>query len=152
MAKELHKHLQHRPPEWIQPDASYFLTICANPRGQNHFCHPDIGPAILDSIAYRHEKGIWFCGLAVLMPDHIHMIVSFPDVPSLSRIVGEWKHWLSHKHQISWQENFFDHRIRSETDRNKGDYILENPVRAGLVAKAEDWPWVWQGRTKHDAL
>jgi putative transposase len=143
MAKRLHKHLQHQPPEWIGPDACYFLTVCAIPRGRNHFCQPEIGKAVLDSIVYRHEKGIWFCELAVLMPDHIHMIVGFPDVPSFSRIVGEWKHWLAHKHHVSWQENFFDHRIRSEADWGKGEYILQNPVRAGLVEQAEDWPWVW---------
>ncbi len=138
--------MQHEAPEWVGPEADYFITVCATPRGQNHFCHAPIGQSVLDSIAYRHGKGIWTCDLALLMPDHIHMILSFPDIPSFSRVVGEWKHWLSHMHRISWQENFFDHRIRNETDRHKGEYILENPVRAGLVAKAEDWPWVWHPR------
>jgi len=77
------------------------------------------------------------------MPDHIHLILGFPDIPSFSGVVGDWKRWLNRKLGIAWQENFFDHRIRSETDRNKGDYILNNPVRAGLVDKPEDWPWVW---------
>jgi len=77
------------------------------------------------------------------MPDHMHLIVSFPDAPSISKVIGEWKRWLSRAYKISWQPNFFDHRLRSELDRDKGDYILHNPVRAGLVAKAEDWPWFW---------
>jgi putative transposase len=96
---------------------------------------------ILESIEHRHTKGTWFCDLAVLMPDHIHMIVSFPDVPSYTKIVGEWKRWLVRAHGISWQANFFDRRLRSELDREKGEYILQNPIRAGLVGKAEDWPW-----------
>jgi len=137
------RHMDHRTPEWIGPGSSYFVTVCALPRGQNHFCLENIGPAVLDSIKYRHEKGLWFCDLAVLMPDHIHLILGFPDVASFSGIIGDWKRWLNTKLGITWQENFFDHRIRSETDSHKGEYILQNPVRAGLVEKAEDWPWLW---------
>jgi hypothetical protein len=41
------------------------------------------------------------------------------------------------------QEGFFDHRIRSnESAEEKRQYILMNPVRAGLVARPEDWPYV----------
>jgi REP element-mobilizing transposase RayT len=138
--------MQHESPEWVRAGADYFITVCAAPRGLNHFCNAKIGPAVLDSITYRHENHIWFCDLAVLMPDHIHLIVSFPDVPSLAKIVGDWKRWLNVKHAITWQENFFDHRIRNETDRSKGEYILQNPVRAGLVTHAKDWPWVWTPR------
>jgi REP element-mobilizing transposase RayT len=40
-----------------------------------------------------------------------------------------------------WQEEFFDHVLRSnESYSQKWDYVRENPVRAGLVEKAEDWP------------
>jgi putative transposase len=86
----------------------------------------------------RPGCGIFSDALRVTTGDESFLPLSFPDVPSFSRIVGEWKHWLSHNHRISWQENFFDHRIRNEEDRNKGDYILANPVRAGLVEKEED--------------
>ncbi|MEI9999363.1 MAG: hypothetical protein WDO13_09445 [Verrucomicrobiota bacterium] len=140
------RHPQHDAPEWIGPDADYFITVCASPKRENHFCRVAIGPAILESIQHRHQAGFWFCDLALLMPDHIHLIVSFPDQPSFSRTIGEWKRWLARAHGISWHPNFFDHRLRSETDQNKADYILQNPVRAGLVAKAGDWPWVWMPR------
>jgi len=140
------RKLDHEAPEWIGPDADYFVTVCADPKGRNHFCHDGIGSVILESIEYRHRKGIWFCDLAVLMPDHIHLIMSFPDVPSIAKVIGEWKRWLARSHGVSWQENFFDHRLRNEADRSKGDYILHNPVRAGLVAKPEEWPWFWTPR------
>ena len=105
-----------------------------------------MGSAILDSVKHRNEKQIWFCHLVVLMPDHIHLMLSFPDLPSFSGVIGSWKHWLSRQHHISWQENFFDHRIRKDESFGvKADYILQNPVRAGLVDKAEDWPYVWMG-------
>ena len=41
-----------------------------------------------------------------------------------------------------WQEEFFDHVLRSgESYSQKWNYVKENPVRAGLVKNADDWPW-----------
>jgi REP element-mobilizing transposase RayT len=139
------KRLDHEPPEWVGSEAEYFITVCAQPRGRNHFCHPSVGPIILESIGRRNEQPIWFCHLAILMPDHIHLLLSFPpEVASFSRVIANWKHWLSHQHAISWQENFFDHRIRGrENYGEKVDYIRQNPVRARLVGRAEDWPYAF---------
>ena len=40
-----------------------------------------------------------------------------------------------------WQKEFFDHVLRSdESYESKWLYVRENPVRAGLVSSAEDWP------------
>jgi len=47
---------------------------------------------------------------------------------------------------IGWQLDFFEHRLRREESlREKADYILANPVRAGLVARSEDWPFIYFG-------
>jgi hypothetical protein len=41
-----------------------------------------------------------------------------------------------------WQREFFDHLLRTpESYERKWRYVLENPVRAGLVVKSEDWPY-----------
>ena len=41
-----------------------------------------------------------------------------------------------------WQEEFFDHVLRSSDSYNqKWDYVKDNPVRAGLVKKSDDWPF-----------
>jgi REP-associated tyrosine transposase len=41
-----------------------------------------------------------------------------------------------------WQEGFFDHLLRTnESYSQKRNYVRENPVRAGLVKSAEDWPY-----------
>ena len=41
-----------------------------------------------------------------------------------------------------WQRGFFDHLLRSaESYGQKWNYVRENPVRARLVAKPEDWPY-----------
>jgi putative transposase len=136
--------LDLQTPEWVRDDATFFITICATPRGKNHLCHDIVGRAILDSVIHYHERLKWFCHIAVRMPDHIHLMLSFPDVPTFANIIGDWKRWSAIRHKIGWQENFFDHRIRNEdNDKWKGDYIFNNPVRAGLADRPEDWPYFW---------
>jgi REP element-mobilizing transposase RayT len=44
-----------------------------------------------------------------------------------------------------WEEGFFDHVLRSnESYSQKWNYVRENPVRAGLVKSATDWPYQGQ--------
>ena len=41
-----------------------------------------------------------------------------------------------------WQQRFFDHVLRSsESHAQKWRYVKENPVRAGLVTRSEEWPY-----------
>ena len=41
-----------------------------------------------------------------------------------------------------WQPGFFDHVLRNdESYSQKREYVLKNPVRAGLVPRADDWPY-----------
>ena len=43
-----------------------------------------------------------------------------------------------------WQEESFDHVLRSdESLKEKCEYIRQNPVRRGLVQRAEDYRWLW---------
>jgi hypothetical protein len=44
-----------------------------------------------------------------------------------------------------WQAESFDHLLRSdESTREKGEYICANPIRAGLVSREDDYPWLWR--------
>lgn len=65
----------------------------------------------------------------------------------MGKIVGNWKRYTSKTASMKWQENFFDHRIRSgENWEEKAHYIRMNPARKGLVEDPEEWPWVLQVR------
>ena len=87
-------------------------------------------------------------GRYVIMPDHIHLFVCGDKEFVLSRWITGLKQalaranaWSRNNGQI-WQEGFFDHVLRSDESMNrKWNYIFENPVRAGLVENAEDWPY-----------
>jgi REP element-mobilizing transposase RayT len=78
----------------------------------------------------------------LLMPDHLHALLSFPPSEKPIRLViSKWKEWTARTVGIQWQDDFFEHRLRhDESRRQKADYILENPVRKGLVSRTEDWP------------
>jgi len=140
-----HVRLQHRAPFSIHPDYRiYFLTICADERGINKFAKTDTFNSIQEASVQYNEDNRWWTSLLLAMPDHLHLITSIPDTESLARTVGYWKRHLTRLHGMRWQRNFFDHRLRNEESaRNKADYILANPVRAGLVEKPQEWPYVW---------
>jgi putative transposase len=62
----------------------------------------------------------------------------------MTRAVMNWKSWLAKTEGIHLQKNFFDHRLRNDNEAGqKAEYILLNPVRAGLITRAGDWPYVW---------
>ncbi len=125
----------------------YYLTINSAKRGTNSLAHPETGKGLLESVAFRQAQGLWFAYLFLIMPDHVHALVSFP--PSgrkLQSVVSDWKRWTARHLGLDWQKDFFEHRLRhDESAREKSDYILANPVRAKLVTRPEDWPYVWFG-------
>lgn len=94
------------------------------------------------------ERGAWV-GRYVLMPDHLHLFVILEDHRMrLSDWVKSLKNSISKVLRGSgqpsphWQKGFFDHVMRSgESYSQKWDYVRENPVRAGLVVRADDWPY-----------
>jgi putative transposase len=142
----IRKQLAHDVPLWVDPaKASYFITISCRPRGRNQLAFPDVAEALFESIRYRNDGVIWYVHLALLMPDHVHFLVSFPETEKrLQTIVSKWKEWTAKTIGISWQRDFFEHRVRQEESfRQKADYILLNPVRAGLINAEQSWPYVF---------
>jgi putative transposase len=139
------KSLPHEPPLWVRRDeAVFFITICCQKRGITPLCLPAVSSALLEAGRFRHECGDWWLDLMLLMPDHVHLLASFPTLKDMPAVVKEWKSYTAKIAQVIWQRGFFDHRIRGEESvREKADYILHNPVRKGLVAHPDDWPHVW---------
>jgi putative transposase len=142
------KRLPHDIPLWVDPAQEiYFVTVCTEPRGKNQLAHSEIAVALFETVLHRNETGLWFVHFALLMPDHAHLIVSFPVTGKrVQTVVSKWKEWTAKAIGIRWQRDFFEHRLRREESyRQKADYIWANPVRAGLVLDANDWPFVFIG-------
>jgi REP element-mobilizing transposase RayT len=108
-----------------------------------------LAQALLDSARLYESTQRWHITLFLLMPDHIHALLSFANDQTMSRTIGDWKHFQTHEHDIIWQEGYFDHRLRDDERGEqlsaKMNYIRQNPVAAGLCASAADWPWVIEG-------
>ena len=87
----------------------------------------------------------------VVMPDHLHWLLQLAEGASLSDVVGRAKGRSSLQINRSlggigriWQAGFHDHAVRVEEDlENLAYYTILNPVRAGLVSRAEDYPHWW---------
>jgi putative transposase len=140
------KQLPHEVPLWIHPDREdYFITVCCRERGRNQLADPTVGVALIDTIKHRNDRQIWYAHLAVIMPDHLHLIVSFGRIDTpIQTVVSKWKEWTAKSLSIRWQRDFFEHRLRKdESFREKADYVLANPVRAGLVNRWNDWPYTF---------
>jgi len=84
----------------------------------------------------------------VIMPDHMHGLISLPGKQSLSEAVNLLKgrsaraiNELLGCKGAFWQAGFHDHALRREEDRLAiARYIVANPLRAGLAAKLGDYP------------
>jgi putative transposase len=142
------KRLPHVVPEWVKPGSLFFVTVCALPRGVDSLCRPNVAPQLLEAVQAYHERGIWYARLVVLMPDHWHALIAFPTERTMRTVVSQWKSFTAKRTGVTWQRDFFDHRLREgESLELKATYVRQNPVRAGLVARADDWPWVFEAES-----
>ncbi|MFZ4395076.1 MAG: transposase [Kiritimatiellia bacterium] len=113
-------------------------------RNTNHLCFPDKANAIQESVAFRHARGDWWVHLLVLMPDHLHMLISFPQEKAMRQIIFKWKEYIAKTLELRWQRDFFDHRLRDDENFiEKAHYVRMNPVRKGLCQEAGEWPYAW---------
>jgi putative transposase len=140
--------MPRRPPRLFRvfeefPRPLWFVTFCTKERR----------PLLANSKVHRRFES--FCeqaaardiavGRYVLMPDHVHLFVAGTKEFALAPWVRMLKLALSSSIPSTgphWQEGFFDHLLRSgESYGQKWNYVLQNPVRAGLVSVPEDWPY-----------
>ena len=83
------------------------------------------------------------------MPNHVHVLIDVRSGHPVPRIVHSWKSFTAKEiGRIAdvqgrlWQPDYWDRAIRDEAHFAAAvDYILQNPVAAGLVEREEDWPW-----------
>ncbi len=152
--------MANRPPRF--PDFPYvgfnryFLTVCSDQRA-DVFRDIAFGQFVASQFlhigAVLHFEVVAYC----VMPDHLHLLAhGTSEQSALKAYVHrckqstgyEWKHRRRHRRRL-WQEGFHD-RILRDRDPDEGviRYILENPVRAGLVDDAREYPLI--GATRYD--
>ncbi|MGD9781536.1 MAG: transposase [Kiritimatiellia bacterium] len=139
------KRLPHEVPPWVAAGAVFFITLNAKSRGGSPLLEMDCPRRLWENARRQMEAGRWWVRLFLVMPDHVHLMASFPENPGMKAVMREWKRWTARTLGIEWPRDFFDHRIRHATEyEEKAFYVRQNPVRKGLTARAEDWPHVWE--------
>jgi putative transposase len=131
---------------------SYFLTFCTLHRRQT-LLHRDVAASTLSifrSTAQRKEFVILaYC----VMPDHVHLLVEGEtERADLRMFVKLAKQSSGAAYALKtgerlWQKGYYDRVLRKDEDlRELGRYILENPVRAGLVAAPAEYEFLGSDR------
>jgi len=123
-------------------DRTFFITTITAQR-QPIFRRETTANLLLDTLAHYRDAGKYLLHEFVIMPDHLHALITPSEEISLERamqfIKGGFSFRLKARGPV-WQESFTNHRIRDLEDYDKHrEYIRLNPVRAQLAEKAEEY-------------
>ena len=141
---------RRRLPHLVKRDRTYYVTFCTYGR---QILPPPARTLTLASCIHDHGTLCWM-DCVVVMHDHVHLVVQPHESATLARILDRIKGASAHRVNrlfrrtgSIWQRESFDRMVRSEESlRKKREYVFANPVRAGLVGRAEEYPWVWFAR------
>jgi putative transposase len=126
----------------------YFITKCTLYR-RPVLATPTTAQILTDSWTYLRTserlKLFAFC----IMPDHFHMTLCLMPGENLSKLFEDSGKFTARQLNLAlerkgqfWEEGFRDRRCRNESElHDLCVYIEHNPVRAGLVERAEQWPY-----------
>lgn len=163
MASSLPERRKHRLADdcYANPANVAFLTICCE-QSKTPFCDPKLAQAVVNSLLWTRDRHHWLLFCYCLMPDHLHFVCRWTEPSgeivdrgvrgkSAENILDHvarfksfttreaWK--LGWTGQL-WQHSSYDRLIDlSDVVAQKIQYVLDNPVRAGLVATYMDWPY-----------
>ena len=141
----------------------HFFTLVSYQR-KPFFIQPEFRTIFHNSIKQIQQKHPFEIDAMVLLPDHLHCILTFPDNDTdYSRRWSMIKRFVTQSFTNDentvgcamrnnsrikrgesniWQRRFWEHEIRDQQDHEKHlDYCYRNPVKHGLVQQVRDWPY-----------
>jgi len=141
------RHLQRGRDSRI--DGYYVLTTVVLKR-RPVFADPRCAECLVDTLRFVEREGLSRSFAWVVMPDHVHWLMQL-RAGTLARLMGTLKsrssRLLGQKFGVKtplWQPSYFDHAVRNEEAlRRHALYILGNPIRAGLAAELDEYPFAW---------
>ena len=147
MKEEIVRKRLRLPAYDYSSKGAYFVTICTKNRqkvlsrlsAEQLPFSPDptlteIGKIVDSSIARvpAHYPDV-FIDSYVIMPNHVHLLLRFTgeDSPKLGRIIQQFKGFVTKQcGKAIWQDKYYDHVIRDESDYlTKAQYIENNPAK-----------------------
>jgi len=127
-------------------DRTFFITTVTWQRTPL-FRQAQPAELMMDVLAHYREQKKYVLHEFVIMPDHLHLLLTpAPEISferAMQLIKGGFSYRLGKaKPGLVWQESFTKHRIRDDQDyKNHAAYIRMNPVRARLVERPELYPY-----------
>jgi putative transposase len=96
----------------------------------------------METLQCYRIQGLYKLHAFVVMPNHIHLLMTTDDLPkAMKHVRGGFSHSFVSTLEV-WQPGYTDRQILSEKEfLDARDYIIQNPVRARLVANAQDYPY-----------
>lgn len=127
---------------------TYFITACAHMQ-QNLFQRDEIAELMVATFFKYRDAGEFKLHEYVVMPNHIHLLLSIDEQQQLSRVTqlikGGFSHSLRENGILSrgvWEQRYYDRRVRDENQFAEFKrYIRQNPVRKHLAERPEDYPY-----------
>lgn len=112
------------------------------------FADPRAATSAVDLLLNHSQKTqVPIYGYCV-MPDHVHLVLGASKTCDVITFVGQFKNlaqravWRLGINGPFWQSGFYDHFLRQDEQLERViEYVLDNPVRAGLVTTRNDYPF-----------
>ncbi len=129
-------------PHWTLEGSIYFITFCAH----DTMFDENEQAIILDHIKSGDGK-YYICYAAIVMPDHVHLLLEPKEGFTLSRVMHGIKGVSSHKinkHRktkgVIWQKESYDRIVRDGKEFDtKLNYMYNNPIKKGLTEETDKY-------------
>jgi len=131
------------------PGARYFISTF-KAKGSANLDNKPCFKILVEELNKLEQENICYCLALVVMPDHLHMIITLGPETDLSRAMKLFKGRTAREINKTrgtrgavWYEGFHDHLIRADEPlQNFLDYILANSVKKDLAKTPNDWPYL----------
>ena len=134
--------------DYSDPGHIYLVTIRAK-RGASPFLNPGLSAAVVRSLNHLRDARDVRLYCYCLMPDHLHALLSVSEWSgSLIKVIRAFKSyttreaWACGWSGALWERSFHERAIRGDEEcRTTCEYILGNPVHAGLAQEPGQYPY-----------
>ena len=139
-----------RKNRFSEAGRAYLVTTCCRDR-ERIFSDIKLGAIVAEEIRESDNQDRSDTFAYVVMPDHLHWLFALRPHQTLSSVVQHVKGRSSFRINKArrssgaiWQAGFHDHAVRAEESlETLGNYVVHNPVRAGLVNGVHEYP-LWE--------
>ena len=141
--------------------ATFFITKTLHPK--KPVLDEEAREIIVSAFTFAVQQQRIYLRAFVVMPDHWHALFALRGQWILPKFMHAIMSFVAgktfavlHSHHTSWQDSYYDTRVKTAKQFQFARYIEQNPVTKGLVEKPEDWkassarrrdlvtdPWPW---------